>query len=163
VNQIAHGVDIALNQTTIQSLGVKSIPLDINDLEGLLSAGSNLGIVTEAVANQYAYGYSSLERAALESSAVAPTLRLEYISVLEGTPPGDYNSDGVVDAADYTTWRDGLGAHYEAADYGLWRRNYGGASTSQAGLNVPEPLTLSLAAIAFVDMWFASRSHRRHQ
>ena len=58
---------------------------------------------------------------------------------------GDYNDDGVVDAADYTLWRDGsplanetesLGVN-DSADYNAWVANFGATSTeSQA---VPEP------------------------
>ena len=53
--------------------------------------------------------------------------------------PGDFNDDGVVNAADYTVWRDNLGASDESAianhgdgmngvdagDYQLWRNNFG--------------------------------------
>ena len=37
---------------------------------------------------------------------------------------GDYNSDGVVDAADYAVWRESIGT-IEA--YNVWRDNYGKA------------------------------------
>ncbi len=40
-------------------------------------------------------------------------------------PPGDYSGNGVVDAADYTVWRDGLGTTYGQADYDVWVDNYG--------------------------------------
>jgi hypothetical protein len=64
---------------------------------------------------------------------------------------GDYNADGSVDAADYTAWRDAVGATggpadgdrsglVDQADYNYWRTYYGdrasGGSTSAA---VPEP------------------------
>jgi hypothetical protein len=53
--------------------------------------------------------------------------------------PGDYNGDLVVDAADYTSWRDSLGGSVDsfqgadgngdgtvdAADYKLWKRQFG--------------------------------------
>ena len=57
--------------------------------------------------------------------------------------PGDYNLDGVVDAADYTVWRDTLGATgigaftgadgngdgaVAQADYDVWRSNFGARS-----------------------------------
>lgn len=51
---------------------------------------------------------------------------------------GDFNGDGVVDAADYTTWRDGLGTTYTQADYSLWVGNYG-ATASPPVATVPEP------------------------
>jgi hypothetical protein len=54
---------------------------------------------------------------------------------------GDFNDDGVVDAADYVVWRDGLGTIYAQSDYDEWRANFGqtggrGLSMSRA---VPEP------------------------
>lgn len=50
--------------------------------------------------------------------------------------PGDFNSNGVVDAADYTVWRDGLNTTFVQADYTTWRNQYGGNSSATA---VPEP------------------------
>lgn len=62
--------------------------------------------------------------------------------------PGDYTGDGVVDAADYTAWRDTLGSTTDLAadgdgdgmidtdDYDVWVANYGATSSALA---VPEP------------------------
>ena len=35
--------------------------------------------------------------------------------------PGDFNGNGVVDAADYVVWRNGLGTTYTQSDYNTWR------------------------------------------
>jgi hypothetical protein len=57
---------------------------------------------------------------------------------------GDFNLNGVVDAADYVVWRSGLGTTYQQADYKIWKANYGktpgdlGVSTGLLGA-VPEP------------------------
>ncbi len=64
--------------------------------------------------------------------------------------PGDFNGDGIVDAADFTNWRDNLGATNEAAigfngdgggismsDYAYWKSNFGNVSSTFAA--VPEP------------------------
>lgn len=74
---------------------------------------------------------------------------------------GDYNGDGLVDAADYTVWRDsendlgpGLPAdgngdeEVNGADYTIWANNYG-APGAPAAIGVPEPSALLLALIAF--------------
>lgn len=75
---------------------------------------------------------------------------------------GDYNGDGVVDAADYTVWRDALGqevtpgasadgdrnGHIDQEDYEVWRGAYGSRSTDAAA--VPEPSHLALVTIQFV-------------
>lgn len=53
--------------------------------------------------------------------------------------PGDFNGDGLVDAADYTVWRDGFPIDFSQADYEAWAMNYGAASTQ--AITVPEPTT----------------------
>ncbi|MEQ8848396.1 endonuclease/exonuclease/phosphatase family protein [Botrimarina sp.] len=58
---------------------------------------------------------------------------------------GDYNTDGRVDAADYTLWRDGLGAAYEPGDYTVWADAYG-ATTPTTG--VPEPAAGAMLVVA---------------
>ncbi|TWT29766.1 Autotransporter-associated beta strand repeat protein [Posidoniimonas corsicana] len=83
-------------------------------------------------------------------------------AVIEGLP-GDFNNDGMVDAADYTVWRDNLGQDDGAlngngtgtgtvvqADYNLWRSNYGMSAPSlEAAAGVaPEPAALLLALTA---------------
>jgi fibronectin-binding autotransporter adhesin len=87
--------------------------------------------------------------------------------------PGDFNSDGKVDAGDYVTWKknqgtnnalandNGLGTPIGTAHYDLWRANFGnggpgsgsGGGLGANGGTVPEPsslvlLMLSLAALA---------------
>lgn len=81
--------------------------------------------------------------------------------------PGDANGDGVADAADYTIWRDNLGAVVpwftrgdfdgsgvvDTADYGLWAASYGspGSSFAMATASaVPEPGACLLAAIGLL-------------
>ena len=77
--------------------------------------------------------------------------------------PGDFNLDGVVDAADYTVWRDSVGTSvlhlpnaYGAGEVGieqyeLWRQAYGNSLESAAGpaQSVPEPTCSIVVAIGF--------------
>ena len=79
--------------------------------------------------------------------------------------PGDYNVDGVVDAADYVVWRKNVGAAtlnnrdpngmgaVGQADYDFWRMHFGEAIGSGSGCPrchapVPEPTSLGLAALS---------------
>jgi hypothetical protein len=81
--------------------------------------------------------------------------------------PGDYNDDGVVDAVDYTVWRNNLGDPTEAdindngdgqngvdpADYGWWKQHYGDIAPGAgggglAGNSVPEPTSATLILLA---------------
>jgi hypothetical protein len=89
--------------------------------------------------------------------------------------PGDYNGNGVVDAADYTVWRDSLGQmgtnlpangnnsgasanKIDSADYTYWKTRFGNMTPMGAGAGsfasaVPEPdgaALLLLGAGAFV-------------
>jgi hypothetical protein len=62
---------------------------------------------------------------------------------------GDFNGDDVVDAVDYTVWRDGLGGEYADEDYDLWKNNFGataGAASFDGSRSVPEPATIALLA-----------------
>ena len=84
---------------------------------------------------------------------------------------GDFNADGVVDAADYVVWRDsldetgrGLAADgtgsdglpdgvVNDADYQLWRANFGATvppPEEAAAANVPEPHAARIAALGAV-------------
>lgn len=87
--------------------------------------------------------------------------------------PGDYNSNGVVDDADYVLWRKGVaplanevdttgGAGVtNALDYTAWRARFGNVSGSGSGSGlgpgaVPEPTTavlILLAGLATVGSW----------
>lgn len=73
--------------------------------------------------------------------------------VITGGLAGDYDGNGIVDASDYTVWRDTLGmtvtsgtgadgdsnGMIEVADYNIWRTNFG--NSSAASLAVPEPMS----------------------
>ena len=66
---------------------------------------------------------------------------------------GDYNGNGTVDAADYTVWRDGLGAFYELDDYNVWRENFGATLTDGGGSAVvPEPASIVMLLVAIAAM-----------
>ena len=61
---------------------------------------------------------------------------------------GDFNSDGVFDAADYTLWKDNGG---DWKDYRTWKDHFGQSTASGSGADhVPEPTTLLLALLALV-------------
>ena len=72
------------------------------------------------------------------------------------SPPGDFNSNGIVDAADYVVWRKGLGTTYTQNDYNVWRTHFGQSAGSGAGAlanaTVPEPavsMQIILACVVF--------------
>jgi uncharacterized membrane protein len=75
----------------------------------------------------------------------------EFGTLLLTPPPilGDFNGNGIVDAADYVVWRKGDGPIFTQDDYNDWRANFGrmpGSSTGAelSNATVPEPSTLVL-------------------
>jgi hypothetical protein len=89
--------------------------------------------------------------------------------------PGDFNNNMVVDAADYTVWRNNLGAAegsllngngnggtVDETDYALWKMHFGETPPGSGGVAsvVPEPATLMLAVITLLGSWTLKRSHR---
>lgn len=93
-------------------------------------------------------------------SSVAFTT-LVTTNLIAGVSTGDYNADGVVDAADYTVWRDNFGATVTAGtladgdgsgqidngDYAVWTSNFGLGSSSSSSIAVPEPTSLLLLSL----------------
>lgn len=78
---------------------------------------------------------------------------------------GDYNRDGTVGLADYTAWRDSLGAtgpglaadgnfdwRVDHEDYQLWTDHFGAtlAAPALAATAVPEPTSVLLAGLGFL-------------
>jgi hypothetical protein len=85
-------------------------------------------------------------------------------------PPGDFNQDGTVDAADYVVWRKGLGTTYTDDDYKDLRANFGTSLLAGSGSvlpsaeslsAVPEPSTLMIACIAAIGTAAARRRTRQ--
>ncbi len=75
-----------------------------------------------------------------------------------GSP--DFNGDGIVDAADYTVWRDGLGTSYIMTDYARWKANYGATVSNLPAVPqqaVPEPRSLGLLGLAFTSLLWCHR------
>jgi hypothetical protein len=95
---------------------------------------------------------------------------VNYVSTVPQVA-GDYNQNGVVDAADYVVWRKnvggttlpnrgtGISGPVGTSDYDFWRSRFGATSGTGGGVaaRVPEPSTLAILLLGCL----ATRSGRR--
>jgi endonuclease/exonuclease/phosphatase family metal-dependent hydrolase len=84
--------------------------------------------------------------------------------------PGDYNSDGAVNALDYDTWKAAFGSTnaaadgngdgtVDAADYTVWRDHFGGGLA--ATTTVPEPAARLLWWVGLASLWIGHLAQRQ--
>jgi len=134
-------------------------------LGGTPMAPGNYGSLASSAANKSAY-FNGM--GVLSVTTLGPVLGVT----------GDYNDDGIVNAADYTVWRNNLGgdaaalAHRDPnnagvvsqADYDSWKANFGmvagaGAASLAGNSSVPEPTGIVLAIMS-MGLLAAARSGR---
>jgi mannan endo-1,4-beta-mannosidase len=143
------------NPTDLNSLGIKWSYFSPWTWDYLRSQYTSRGY-TEA---QIQAALSGL----LNNSSIVNLNGLPLLPWKTGAPnlPGDYNYDGVVDASDYTVWRDSMGQSVakgngadgngnglvDSSDYDVWRLYFGQTSGGSASsVAVPEPAAWLLAA-----------------
>ena len=134
-------------------------------LEGVIDLGDEFGEIPEELRVAVAHFGTADGGALLQLlGAATPGSGIEageYLSLqLVVGLTGDYNGDGLVDAADYTLWRDTLGSTtdlaadgdgngvVDLADFQLWRDNFGAVAASSSSAAVPEPAAFGLALLA---------------
>jgi T5SS/PEP-CTERM-associated repeat protein len=92
-------------------------------------------------------------------SAFSPT-QVVLNNFLASLLPGDFNHDGIVNAADHVVWRkNDMGP----AAFNTWRQNFGrtaviGAGTGNATASVPEPSAIALVIVGAIGL--CPRRHR---
>jgi len=107
----------------------------------LIDAGTPISFTFAGVTYNLPYNGLAPDLGAYETGVPAPEL------------PGDYNGDNIVNAADYTVWRNNLNTDanlpndetpgsVDEGDYGVWKSHFGESlpgSGSLAPTSVPEP------------------------
>lgn len=151
-------------------LSVGNAALDINLVGGYVpTAGDSFDILNFASASG-SFDTSGLPvlggTLAWNTANLLTTGVLSIIDTATGLL-GDYNADGIVNLADYTVWRDNLGADdsvlppgttddgsgvVDAGDYATWKANFGASSGALQSIaagqgSVPEPTTVVLVSI----------------
>jgi len=115
------------------------------------------------------------------SSDSVPTAPLGHLSLAGHaivSPPGDYDSDGDVDSADYGIWRSHFGSNFaaadgnqngtvDAADFVVWQKNYTGPEGSGSStegfdrfvsVSVPEPAAAILGLLGTTFLCLRTRN-----
>lgn len=140
--------------------GLVRIATAFSEPSGIIDASEELGYQSGSVllSSIMGSGGAGAQLVAL----ISPAAQLAF-------PHGDFNRNGVVDAADYAVWRAGLGTIYSPDDYNTWREHFGdvaagsgnGSAVRQSALPAaPEPATLWLILSATV-IYFSRRPVRR--
>jgi hypothetical protein len=154
-----------------------SIPVDVGDVMAFTiqsSGEAGFGLRSTFTSNPYSGGESKWRTLSTPPGAwqtYSPSHDNGFKTyVLPATADlvGDYNGNGIVDAADYTVWRDTLGSSIDLrangdntagsagvvdqADYAIWKAHFGemgggGGAIASVNSSVPEPETLVLLMI----------------
>jgi hypothetical protein len=148
---ITSGTDILSLWADPGSLSSLSAPIFTSSSANFLSSLSSTGIISYNNGKSNAGGY--LDALIVSNSPTA------FIDVTGATVPGDFNGDGIVNAADYIVWRKGLGTTFTPSDYNVWRAHFGQTAGSGSGAianaAVPEPATLLqiILVAAIISTW----------
>jgi hypothetical protein len=131
VNDDPHVEELHTIRSSIADSSIEMLRGDFHDgRSNVFNASGELAFGLEFVGNLYGIFVANTQ------TEIEPVL-------------GDYNGNGVVDAADYTVWRDGGSPDDTIAGYNLWKANFGN-SGGGAGGSVPEPASLILMTIIFM-------------
>jgi hypothetical protein len=118
-----------------------SISLNVEEITSMLATSSQVGIIAYGAAPNVGVSIVASQLANQSPTVYSPpTLTIGYSipsQPAQNLPPGDYNADAHVDAADYVVWRklngtqgdspaDGDGdGDVDQADHGVWTGQYG--------------------------------------
>lgn len=135
-------------------------PIAIAELEAIDGAGA---ILHADAAHFWPYGNNTApddDRSHIRMvGALREDMGLSNDTITMSGLSGDYNNNGLVDAADYTVWRDSLQAGTplfndvtpsatEATDYAWWKRFYGRTNgSSGSAASVPEPMASAIVVV----------------
>jgi len=148
-----------------------------SQLNLLLGYAANVGdsflIVDSKNANPISGAFANDDELTAEYESLRYSFSLNYsagtgndiaVTVASVSLIGDYNTDGFVDAADYTVWRDAVGTSVVAyagadgngdgvvdgGDHAVWAAHYGASLAAAMAQAVPEPAAGFLAMLGLL-------------
>jgi hypothetical protein len=130
-------VEITLNSSAVAALDAAP---------GLFALGGSLTSLDPATNHEFIFGNTHL-------GVVVTQLRL----TLGHSPPGNFNDDKAVDAADYVLWRK---TDNSTSGYTSWRANFGTVVATGAAA-IPEPGTLSLLPLGTICLFYKRKQKLR--
>jgi hypothetical protein len=153
-------VDGAFVATSATMWGLDGVAIGLNDLGVVANPSDGTWELTEADAISDTGWIAGLGMFTPKGGTAYQRAWVAHVNLAEMLP-GDYNGNGIVDAADYTVWRDQLGQNYTlpnrdpnasgpigADDYAYWVAHFGQGGSGAASARtsaVPEPSELLLA------------------
>jgi hypothetical protein len=160
--------DVALGGNLLVKLLNNFVP-DDQDLFTILSGGT----ISGSFANLNPNGRINIDGADGSFLVTIGSDQVMLSNFLLAPPvlAGDYNDDGVVDAADYVVWRKFAGTtgplpneteslgEIDEEDHDAWLANFGASGGGGAAANTPEPST-SLLALAALFVTLPARQYR---
>lgn len=177
----------AVAWNSLQEQNLPGLPAGNGSGNGWESAGgSDSGVVSESylLGNSAIANGASINLGAAFNAAGAHDLVFRYGAIASSATPlaGDYNGNGIVDAADYTLWRDSRGQNVTPGsgadgdgdglidndDYGVWKSAFGDSAPSAPSMlttsfvryvgggaslsAVPEPASMILVGLGIAAM-----------
>ncbi len=131
------------------------VDLERNKYQTLLEQqqlGRHVGFQMVSSSNTARFGGEFLDAVQIAADVGAQWLEIYAADIAKIPPPGDYNFNGAVDAADYVVWRK---SDIGQVEYDLWRANFGktagNASIFQATTPEPTGALLLLLGAVFVN------------
>lgn len=173
----------AVGWSSLQDQNLAGFPAGNGNGNGWEEAGGSTGSSTRVLSESYLTGNSEVIGSPVGLGAAfkvggTQDLIFHYAQVAgSGPADGDFNLDGVVNAADYVFWRDTLG---DTPNYELWKQNFGAMGGTPTGPGtlvrgyvsyvtsfgsgsalVPEPSAIVLFGIGFCLVVAAAQQSRK--
>lgn len=162
VGTLANGTPGAIGPTYTTLTNVQGSPWGTGDVFGDTAWNTAVRIAGGLFGENVTPGFTGLSSGSVYDTvgtqtmvgqvAFATLTTIVRTNFAPGGLPGDYNSDEIVDAADYVVWRKGIAAAdgnnnsmIDPGDYDVWREHFGetagpgGGGSEASGRAVPEP------------------------